>query len=150
MNDRQKPEPNKPLPHSLQIWNNRARFSLPLLLKLWLSVLVLTLLSSIAFVSDRDPPRWIIGGFILSHLFVFLWPIATKIPLRIGMVSLAHVVCWSPGYFLTIIEVWQGSARGSYQIWSWATIAVISIAFLFDLRDSANYLYFGLKGQIPA
>jgi hypothetical protein len=150
MNHSQKTINPEQLPHSLQIWNNKARLALPLPLKIWLTILVLTFLSSIGFVSQHSPPRWIIGGFILSHLLVFLWPIVTTITLRIGIVSLAHVICWSPGYILTMIEIWQGSAKGNYQIWSWAIIATISIAFIFDLRDSANYIYFGLKRKIPA
>lgn len=150
MFDYQRSEIHKKLPHALQLWNNKARFSLPLSLKIWLTLLVLTFLSSIAFIGNYYPPRWVIGGFILSHLIVFLWPIATTIPLRIGIVSLAHVICWSPGYVLTIVEVLQGSARGNYQIWSFIAIAVISIAFIFDLRDSGRYLYFVFKGKIPS
>ncbi|MGK7929216.1 MAG: hypothetical protein AB4290_28925 [Spirulina sp.] len=137
-------------PHALQIWDNQARLSLPLPLKIWLTVLVLTFLSSLAFVHNHYPPRWVIGGFILSHLFVFLWPVVTTVKLQRGIVSLAHVVCWSPGYLLTIVEVWQSSASGNYHIWLLVTIVVISIAFIFDLRDSASYIYFWLKGKIPA
>ena len=149
MNKTTNPNCDRELPYSLQIWNNKARLSLPLPLKIWLTFLVLTFLSSIAFVNTHYPPRWVIGGFICSHLLVFLWPVVTTIPLRIGLVSLAHVVCWCPGYILSIVEVWQGSATGNYQIWLYAIIAVISIAFSFDLRDSAKFLYFGFQRKIP-
>ncbi|MBP0021153.1 MAG: hypothetical protein J7647_26825 [Cyanobacteria bacterium SBLK] len=53
-------------------------------------------------------------------------------------------------FAIALVDILQGRERGNYQIWSRAIVAVISIAFIFDLRDSASYLYLWVKGKILA
>jgi len=140
---------NRSLPHSLRIWNNAARLSLPWKLKLWLACLVATFLSSTAFVAAHNAPRWVLGGFIVSHLIVFCLSAWSQFVLRIGMVSLLHVLCWAPGYVLAIADRRGSPADLPYAIWSYAIIIVISIAFIFDLRDACSYIHYAFRGKIP-
>ena len=139
---------NHPLPYALRIWNNAARLSLPWKLKLWLTVLVVTFLSSTAFIAPYTSPRWVLGGFIVSHLIVFYLSAWPKFVLRIGMVSLLHVLCWAPGYVMMLADRQGHATNLLYAFWSHAIIIVISIAFIFDLRDACSYLRYAIRGKL--
>ena len=141
---------NRPLPYTLRVWNNAARLSLPWKLKLWLAFLLATFLGSAAFVVTYNAPRWVLGGFIASHLIVFCLSAWPKFVLRIGMVSLLHVLCWTPGYVLMLADRQGQLTNLPYTIWSHAIIIVISIAFIFDLRDACSYLRYAIQGKLSA
>jgi hypothetical protein len=135
------------LPSALWIWNNDARRSLPPGLLAWLGFLVLTCLASAFFVVNHFAARWLLGGFIASHAIVFRLP-SLRVTVRRGLVSLLHVLCWSPGWVLVIFDT---DGRGDdmlYRIWSYTLIAVVSFSFIFDLRDTAIYVYYHATGKI--
>ena len=140
---------NPSLPYPLRIWNNAARLSLSWKLMIWLTFLLATFISSIAFITTHSAPRWILGGFIASHLIVFCLSAWPQFVLRIGMVSLLHVLCWTPGYLLMLADRHNSATNLPYTIWSHAIIIVISIAFIFDFRDACSYLQYAIQGKIP-
>ncbi len=140
---------SEPLPHSLRVWDNKARLSLPLGLKVWLAVLVATFLSSAVFVPDHHPARWILGGFIASHLLVIALSVSKNFTLRIGIVSLTHVACWTPGLVRAIVDVQGRGLSTSYGLWLYAIIIVVAISFLFDLKDAGNYIRHFAAGKVP-
>jgi len=137
------------IPNALLVWNNQARLSLPPALALWLGFLVVVCLGSALFVRDFAAARWVLGGFVVSHLVVFLLPAITTFTIRRGFVSLMHVACWTPGLIATIADAQGRQSNAMYAVWSYALIAVISISFLFDVRAACTYLYYLAKGQIP-
>jgi hypothetical protein len=148
-NDRQVSSSPASTPNALLVWNNRARISLPLLLALWLALLVCVCLSSVFFVTESIAARWVLGGFVVSHLVVFLLPTITDFTMRRGFVSLMHVICWSPGLVVSLIDTQGRQANLIYEVWSYALITVISISFIFDLRDALTYLYYLMRGKVP-
>jgi hypothetical protein len=136
-------------PNGLLIWNNAARTSLPLGLMIWLGFLVVTCLVAAFFVNRHVPPRWVLGGFIASHVLVVLLSMTKRITMRRGLVSLTHLLCWTPGLVLTIADRQGRAGDVVYEIWSYALMLVISVSFIFDLRDAATYLYYALRGKLP-
>ena len=140
---------NSSLPYYLRLWNNAARLSLPLPLKLWLGLLVATVLSSICFLGNSNAARWVLAGFVVSHLLVFVLSVLPKVTLRVGMVSLTHLACWMPGYLLAIAQLPSHRPTTAYEVWTIAIVAVLSISFWFDLRDGSRYLLAAIQGQIP-
>ncbi|MGB6043600.1 MAG: hypothetical protein WBF93_10630 [Pirellulales bacterium] len=137
------------MPNGLLIWNNASRTSLPLGLMIWLGFLVLTCLASGFFVARHMSPRWVLGGFIASHVLVVLLFMTKRITMRRGLVSLTHLLCWTPGLVLTIADRQGRAGDVVYEIWSYALMLVISVSFIFDLRDAATYLYCALRGKLP-
>jgi hypothetical protein len=134
-------------PNAMLVWNNQARLSLPRGLAVWLGFLVVVCLGSGWFVREFAAARWVLGGFVVSHGVVFLLPVVTRFTMRRGFVSLMHVVCWSPGMIATIADAEGRQADAVYAGWSYVLIAVVSISFVFDLRDAGTYLYWLAKGR---
>ncbi|MFT7639236.1 MAG: hypothetical protein ACI9G1_000967 [Pirellulaceae bacterium] len=128
-------------PRSLRVWDNSARLGLQPLLKAWLLFLVLAFLAAGCFVYTHVPARWVLGGFVLSHVIVFVLSVAKNYVLRHGMVSLLHVVCWAPGLVFSMLDIEGRQDWGTYRIWSYTITAVIIVAFIFDIRDASRYLY---------
>ena len=141
---------NSSLPYHLRLWNNAARLSLPLPLKLWLGLLVATVLSSVCFFGNSNAARWVLAGFAISHLLVFVLSILPTMTLRVGMVSLTHLACWTPGYLLAIAQLPSHFPTTTYEVWTVAIVVVISISFGFDVRDGSRYLRAAIQRQLPA
>jgi len=137
------------VPHSIRVWDNSARLGLPPLLKAWLLLLVVAFLTAIFFVFAHLPARWVLGGFIVSHVIVYMLSVAKNYVLRAGMVSMLHVICWSPGLVVSLLDWDERAVGGPYQAWSYFIIAVIVIAFVFDIRDATRYVYYYTHGLIP-
>lgn len=118
-------------------------------LYVWLGFLVVTCLASVFFVYEHTPARWVLAGFVVSHIIVFILSATKHITLRIGMVSLNHLVCWTPGLISTITDVQGRDASVPYAVWSYLLIFAVSVSFLFDLRDAGTYLYYLITGKFP-
>ena len=128
---------------ALRPWNNAARKSLPRGVLAWLGLLVATCLASVFFVASHQAARWVLGGFLISHVIVFVGPLVCKsLDLRAGLVSLLHIVCWSPGLVFAGLDLLSGSGVGVYVIWSWAIVIVTAISFFFDFRDASIYVMY--------
>jgi hypothetical protein len=122
---------------ALRPWNNAARKALPRGVLAWLGLLVSVYLASGFFVTEHLAARWVLGGFVVSHVIVFAGPALFKsFQLRAGTVSLLHVLCWTPGLILVLGDL-IGGVGGAYAVWAWALALVTAIAFFFDIRDSA-------------
>ena len=130
-----------PLPHALEIWDNAARLGLPLWLKAWLGLLAMTFLASLAFVRHHVPARWAAGGFLVSHLLVVAIELGELATVRTGLVSLTHVVGWTPAFVVLLRSLPESSARTAYGTWCRAMLGIIGVALVFDLRDAGAYLY---------
>ncbi len=133
------PSTTKP-PKALWVWDNRARLSLPPALAAWLAMLVLSVLAGFYFVGDHIAPRWLLVGFLVSHVIVFGLGAANLFTMRRGFVSLSHVVCWSPGLVMLLGDLISEPAFGLYFCWSMLVATILSISLLFDVRDSVVYL----------
>ena len=128
-------------PNGATLWDNQARLGLSKGMYVWLAMLVATCLSSVFFVRDHVPARWVLGGFILSHVIVFAVPPILKLTLRIGHVGLLHLLCWSPGGLLVIVDITASDIIDwCYTAWGSMLMIVVLISFYFDARDGFGYL----------
>ncbi|MGI9470369.1 MAG: hypothetical protein ACR2NZ_02475 [Rubripirellula sp.] len=143
------------LPNGLKVWDNAARASLSVGLYIWLAWLVSVNLGSLLFLRGHGAARWVLAGFLLSHLIVFSLPCFKRFVVRRGTVSLLHVICWSPGVLACLVEGWQilGWWPGDrveplsktllplgFLLWSTALVITNATSFIFDLRDAATYV----------
>jgi hypothetical protein len=133
---------NSTLPHSLEVWDNAARTSLPVWLMAWLGLLVVTFLGSLAFVRHHVAARWVLGGFVLSHGIVAIIEGGGLATMRNGLVSVTHVLGWTLSAVALIGALPSTDPRTPYGFWCRALLAIIAIAFVFDVRDAALYLYY--------
>lgn len=131
-----------PVPHSLEVWDHAARTSLPVWLMAWLGLLVVTFLGSLAFVRHHAAARWVLGGFVLSHAIVAIVEGAGLATMRTGLVSVTHVLGWTLSAVALIGALPGTDPRTPYGIWCRVLLAIIAIAFVFDVRDAALYLYY--------
>jgi len=129
-----------PRPAAMRIWNNKARLSLRGPILIWLALLVGVQLASLFFVREYWPARWVIGGFIASHVVVVLLGKYSPCRLRACIVSLTHVLCWSPGWFLSQLTWSDYTSQLAYTIWVSLYVIVVAASFYFDLRDASIYL----------
>ena len=135
------------LPHALEPWDNAARAAMPTFLRVWLGFLVLSFLTSLVFVRKHAAARWALLGFIASHVAVAAVDLGGVAVMRRGLVSLFHVLCWGPAIVPLLTAAGSAADSPRFQLWSRVLLAVIAIAFLFDLRDAGMYLYYFLTGH---
>ena len=135
------------LPHALQLWDNDARTSLPTFLFAWLVFMMSTYLASLFFVRHESGARWVIGGVIVSHALVVLLELGDLATMRKGLVSLTHVIGWTPALFVVARELPRTSTATWYGVWCRVLVPVMGLALVFDYRDAAAYLYQWLAGH---
>lgn len=125
---------------ALDDWNMEARNALPAYLKLWLFSMLITHFSSIFFIRNHVPARWVLGGFVLSHAWVAYAEYSGVISLKAGLVSLGHILFWAPA----IISFYRNRADiklfSSYGIWVCIMFFFYTISLTFDIRDAVIYL----------
>jgi hypothetical protein len=129
------------LPHSLELWDNAARLALPLWLKAWLVLLALTFAASLLFVRRHAAARWALLGFAVSHLIVVVLQAGGLATMRTGLVSLSHVIGWSPVLVILARALPASPARSAYRVWCGMLLGIIGISLIFDVRDASMYLY---------
>jgi len=136
-----------PLPHALEIWDNAARLGLPAPLKVWLGLLVLSFLASLFFVRRHRAARWVAGGFMFSHLLVVLIEVADLVTLRTGLVSVTHVLGWTPALVAVVRDLPRAPVRSRYGAWCRVIVFFIGASLIFDVRDAVMYFYYQLAGH---
>lgn len=130
---------------ALELWNNEARLSLPTWLAVWLGFLALTFVASILFAWRYPAARWVLAGFIGSHVAVVLIESTDGMVLRAGLVSLLHVIFWTPGLIALIAYRDAIKPPTPYGIWASALLFVYAVAFIFDIRDAIVWTQFALS-----
>ncbi len=135
------------LPHALQVWDNAARLGLPLWLKAWLGLLALTFLASLAFVRHHVPARVAAAGFAASHALVIAIEQGGVTTLRTGLVSVTHVIGWTPVLVALVRAAPASDPRTAYGVWCRMLLAIVAIALVFDYRDAVAFLYHQATGH---
>ncbi|BFM13967.1 hypothetical protein R50073_01500 [Maricurvus nonylphenolicus] len=129
---------------ALSEWNMQTRLALPVYLKVWLGAMLLMHFCSLFFVKRFYAARWILGCFIASHIIVFYLENSATTTLLAGMVSLSHVIFWPPALYAVYHYRQQLSRSLPYKLWIGSVIFFYSVSLVFDIRDSAIYLYHAL------
>ena len=127
---------------ALNLWNNDARANLPVWMMVWLGFLALTFLAAAIFSWNHVAARWVLAGFIASHVVTIAVESTQGVVLRAGLVSLLHVVFWAPGLVAMLADQAQLKFSSAYGIWASALLFVYAVAFTFDIRDGIVWLLF--------
>lgn len=125
---------------AMSVWDNDAQANLPFWMMLWLGLLALTFLSSIIFAWNHVPARWVLAGFIGSHLATLAIENTEGMVLRAGLVSLLHVVFWTPGLIALLSNQSDLKLTSAYGVWASILLFVYAVAFTFDIRDGLVWI----------
>lgn len=124
---------------ALDPWDDAAREALPLHIKIWLGLQMLNNIASLFFVKNHVGARWWFAGVFISHAITFALS-AAGWELLAGQVSLAHILCWTPG----AIMLWRnrGDIRwpSAFAVWIALVCVFYGGSMIVDLRDAATYL----------
>ena len=127
---------------ALEVFDGSGMSSMPLWVKLWLGVLVLTFASSLIFVRNHLTAQLAIAGFVLSIIATSVIFRALGLPFLSGSISIGHIVFWSPALFLLLLRrPFLDASKGQlYRIWSGMMTAVILFSFVFDIDYAVSYI----------
>lgn len=116
---------------------NEHMMGYPLGLKIWIGIMMLTVILAIPFAIKDWRARWVVLSMIANVIFMeFLFA-------KFGftrILGLAHIVFWTPLW----IYLWRSRAANPQRIWTGRyvklALIVIGISLLFDYADVARYL----------
>lgn len=128
---------------ALDDWNMATRNALPTYIKIWLGSMLIAHFSSIFFVRNHTPARWVLGGFVLSHAWVAYAEYSGVINLKAGMVSLGHILFWIPALLSFYRNRTDIKLPSAYGIWACVMFFFYTISLTIDVRETAillNYM----------
>ena len=127
--------------YALEEWNMETRLSLPLYLKVWLlGALLPAHLASVFFLRNHIAARWVLGGFFLSHLWLTVVEVTGALVVHGGLVSLGHIICWSPAIYALYRYRPEIELPSAYGIWACVMLFIYGVSMFFDFRDAAIWL----------
>ncbi|MEO0962193.1 MAG: hypothetical protein AAFY01_07185 [Pseudomonadota bacterium] len=127
--------------YALEPWNMDTRVDLPIGLKVWLlGVLLPTFLASVFFVKKHMAARWVLGGFFCSHLWLTIVEVTGAFTVQGGLVSLGHIVFWSPAFYALYRHRAEINLPSAYGIWACMMSLVFAVSMIFDIRDAAIWI----------
>ena len=115
---------------------------MPAWLYAWLFFMMATYLASLLFVRQHAAARWVFAGVVASHAMVAAIEFGELAVLRKGLVSLTHVLGWTPALVVMLRELARVPGDTRYGIWCRVLVPVMAIALVFDYRDAGMYLYY--------
>ena len=127
-------------PYALQDWNMEPRPSLPTHMKVWLGFMLLANLSSIAFVRRHVAARFVLGGWVVGHLWIGAIEGFGLFTPTGGFVSLGHLVFWAPAIWALYHYRHEIKLPSAYSIWACLMSFVYAVSLVFDIRDSAIWI----------
>jgi len=121
-------------------WDAAAREAMPIYLKIWLGLMMLNNIATIAFLKNHVPARWWFAGFVISHGLVIVVGLQ-GMTVYAGQVSLFHILFWTPGAIALFF--YRSKIRWPSAFAVWATLAGIfyCVSMIFDLRDATTWLF---------
>lgn len=124
---------------ALDEWDNAARQALSTPIKIWLGLMVLTNIATNAFLKKHIAARWVLAGFILSHLVGALM-VLQGMHLLAGQVSLLHIIFWTPGMIALIRHRQEIELPSAYGIWAMLSLIFYFGSMFFDVPDALTFL----------
>lgn len=112
----------------------------PAWVRYWMMFMGLSFIAGLLFVWKHPVARWVVGGMILSVIAGNLITPALGLTKLNGLISLLHIVFWSPALYLLLKQRPFMGKPSAYSIWAGLITAVILFSFIFDIRDAAIYL----------
>jgi hypothetical protein len=127
--------------YALEAWNMDTRRGLPIGLQIWLlGVLLPTFLASVFFVKEHMAARWVLAGFFCSHLWLTVVEVTDAFAVQGGLVSLGHIVFWSPAIYALYRYRSEIKLPSAYGIWACMMSFVFAVSMIFDIRDAAIWI----------
>ncbi len=127
--------------YALQEWNMETRLNLPLWLGVWLlGVLLPANLASVFFVKNHVAARWVLGGFVCSHLWLTIVEVTGAFSVQGGLVSLGHIIFWSPAIYALYRYRSEIKLPSAYGIWACVMLFVYGVSMIFDIRDATIWI----------
>lgn len=125
---------------ALQVWDAEGRAGAPLWVRIWLNIMHIAFATGLVFMWWRVEARWAVGGFSGVFVTATLSQGLTEIVALSGLLSLLHVIFWSPALYLLLTRRPFVEERSAYAVWSAFMTFVILFSFLFDVPGAAIYL----------
>ena len=125
---------------ALDVWDNAARQALPMQVKIWLGLMMLTNIAAIGFLKNHVAARWVFGGFVISHLLVMVGFWKTGTPILAGQVSLFHIIFWTPGMIALLRCRNEITLPSAYGIWAILSLVFYFGSMVFDVPDATIYI----------
>ena len=108
----------------------------------WIIWLVVVGTSSTLFIWKHVGARWVLGAYAANHaVAIGTGSFLGAQLLTNGLVSLTHVVFWTPAVIVLIRQLPSISRGSIYGVWHWVALATMVVSLLFDYRDSFIYLF---------
>ncbi|MGD1933600.1 MAG: hypothetical protein ACFB0Z_03675, partial [Candidatus Phaeomarinobacter sp.] len=84
--------------------------------------------------------RWVWGGLLLSHLWLTMCEVPGAFTFLGGLVSLGHIVFWSPAIYALYLYRSEIRLPSAYGIWACMMSLVFGVSMVFDVRDAAIWI----------
>ncbi len=112
------------------------------LVRRWIVWLMVIGLTSIPFALKHTAARWVLGAYVANHSVAMGtgWLLGAD-ALSNGLVSVTHVVFWTPAVVVLIMGLRTINRASLYGGWHMAALATMVVSLLFDYRDSYVYLF---------
>lgn len=126
--------------YALEDWNMEARKALPLQMKLWLGAMMIANLSSLFFLKNHAPARWVFAAFFLSHLWIGFLEFTGLYTVKGGQVAIGHIVFWAPAIYALYRHRSGINLPSAYGFWACAMLFFYGVSLFFDVRDAFIWL----------
>jgi hypothetical protein len=116
----------------------------------WINWLIVVGVSSLVFAWNHVGARWVLGAYVANHaVAIATGQILGADMLTNGLVSVTHVVFWTPAVVMLLLSlrrmglrtVGSASVASVYGAWHIVALATMVISLFFDYRDSFVFLF---------
>ena len=98
--------------------------------------------STVFAIAGHTGARWVLAAFVVNHMVAIVGPF----PLSNGLISLTHVIFWTPAVVMLGRGLRSLDRRSVYGVWHLLALTTMVISLLFDYRDAFRYLFVGPTG----
>lgn len=125
---------------ALQVFDAEGQANSPRWVMLWIMFMLASFVAGLLFVKNHPVARWVVGGFVVGMICLFVAQKGLGIPPISGFIATIHLVCWSPGLYQLLTKRPFTGPLSAFSVWSAVITLVILFSFVFDLRDAFIYL----------
>ena len=103
--------------------------------------------STVFAIAGHSAARWVLAAFVVNHVVAIFGPIFGPLPpTSNGLISLTHVVFWTPAVVILARGLRTLNRQSVYGVWHLLALATMVISLLFDYRDAFRYLFLSPAG----
>ena len=98
--------------------------------------------STIFAIAGHTGARWVLAAFVVNHLVAIFGPF----PPSNGLISLTHVIFWTPAVVMLAWGLRTLNRQSVYGVWHLLALTTMVISLFFDYRDAFRYLFVSSAG----